>query len=213
MTAERLAVGDLVRCSRCREWHPAETWASGSATDYAEKMLFIRCGTARFFVGTIGGRSRDPKTVKSPPGAGRRELIRSDRPGMDDVGTASVTTAARQVLLTRLNVLVIGPVAETEATVSAIVVALEKPAYFWAPDVPLPARTDGRTIVIRNIGTLSPTLQRACLAWLTAQQWRGPHVIATSRIPVFPLVTQGMFRADLYYRLNAIDLSASIDND
>src|SRR5215831_3452354 len=66
MSAERLAVGDLARCSRCGKWHPAETWASGSATDYAEKMLFIRCGTAHFFVGTIDGRTRDPKAVKSP---------------------------------------------------------------------------------------------------------------------------------------------------
>ena len=66
MSAERLAVGDLVRCSRCGKWHPAETWISGSATDYAEKMLFIRCGTAHFFVGTIDGRARDPKAVKSP---------------------------------------------------------------------------------------------------------------------------------------------------
>ena len=66
MSAERLAVGDLVRCSRCHKWHPAEIWASGSATDYAEKMLFIRCGTAHFFVGTIDGRARDPKAVKSP---------------------------------------------------------------------------------------------------------------------------------------------------
>ena len=30
-------------------WHPVQTWASGSSTDYAEKMLFIRCGTAHFF--------------------------------------------------------------------------------------------------------------------------------------------------------------------
>jgi len=28
-------------------------------------MLFIRCGTAHFFVGTIDGRARDPKAVKS----------------------------------------------------------------------------------------------------------------------------------------------------
>ena len=66
MSAERLAVGDLVRCSRCHRWHPAETWASGSATDYAEKMLFIRCGTAHFYVGQIGVPARDPKAVKSP---------------------------------------------------------------------------------------------------------------------------------------------------
>ena len=29
-------------------------------------MLSIRCGTAHFFVGTIDGRARDPKAVKSP---------------------------------------------------------------------------------------------------------------------------------------------------
>ena len=29
-------------------------------------MLFIRCGTAHFFVGTIDGHARDPKAVKSP---------------------------------------------------------------------------------------------------------------------------------------------------
>jgi hypothetical protein len=216
MSAERLAVGDLVRCWRCGKWHPAETWASGAATDDAQKMLFIRCGTARFFVGTIDGRPRDPKAVKSPVGAGLRELTQSsDRPSLDDVGTASVTTAARQGFLTRSNVLVIGPVAEIEATVSAIVVALEKPAYFWAPDEPLPARADGHTIVIRDIGMLSPVLQVAWLAWLTAQRRRYPHIITTSSNPVFPLVTQGLFLADLYYRLNTIllDLRAFTDRD
>src|SRR5262245_32821966 len=90
MSAERLAVGDLVRCSRCRKWHPAATWASGSTVDYAEKMLIIRCGTVRFFVGTIGGPARDLTAVKSPRGAGTRELTRSsDRPGIDDIGKAS----------------------------------------------------------------------------------------------------------------------------
>jgi hypothetical protein len=42
MSAERLAVGDLVRCARCGKWHPTEQPDSGSATDYAEQMLFIR---------------------------------------------------------------------------------------------------------------------------------------------------------------------------
>jgi hypothetical protein len=56
-----------------------------------------------------------------------------------------------------------------------------------------------------------------CRKWHAAEIWasgsRGPHIIATSRIPVFPLVTQGIFRADLYYRLHAIHLSASTYND
>jgi len=216
MSAERLAVGDLVRCSRCRKWHPAVTFDSGSATDYAERILFIRCGTARFFVGIIGGPARDPTAFKSPLGADTPELTRSsDRPSIDDIGTASVTAAARQVRLTRLNVLVIGPVAQTEAAVSAIVVALGKLAYFWAPDVPLPTRADGRAIVIRDIATLSPGLQKAWLACLSTQQQRRPHIIATSSIAVFPLIAHGLFLEDLYYRLNTVllDLRASTDHD
>jgi hypothetical protein len=61
MSAERLAVGDLVRCSKCRGWHPAETGESGSATDYAEGMLYIRCGGGLFYEGQHGLPARDPR--------------------------------------------------------------------------------------------------------------------------------------------------------
>jgi len=40
--------------------------ASGSMTDYAERMLYIRSGKSLFYVGQIGGTARDPKSVKSP---------------------------------------------------------------------------------------------------------------------------------------------------
>ena len=66
MSAERLAVGDRVHCHKCRQWHPTEQPASGSATDYATQMLFYRCGTALFYAGQIGSTARDPKAVKSP---------------------------------------------------------------------------------------------------------------------------------------------------
>src|SRR5215468_981905 len=66
MSAEQLAVGDRVRCPKCRRWHAADLESSGSATDYAERMLFIRCGASVFYIGQIGGTARDPKAVKSP---------------------------------------------------------------------------------------------------------------------------------------------------
>ena len=142
------------------------------------------------------------------------DVIRSaDRPSLDDVSTTCLTTPALHMSLTRPNVLVIGPVAQTEAAVTAIVAAVGKPARLWAPDVPLPVRADGRAIVIRDVATLSPVLQKAWLAWLSTQQRRRPHIIATSSIAVFPLIAQGMFLADLYYRLNTIllDLRGSTD--
>jgi len=59
MSAERLAVGDRVRCPKCRRWHPADRESSGSATDYAERMLFIGCGD----VGQIGGAAVPAREV------------------------------------------------------------------------------------------------------------------------------------------------------
>jgi hypothetical protein len=104
----------------------------------------------------------------------------------------------------RPNVLVIGPVARIEATVEAIIAASLTPVCDWTPDQALPATGDGGTIVIRDIATLPPALQRAWLAWLQAQQACPAHIIATSSIAVFPLVSQGMFLEDLYYRLNTV---------
>ena len=66
MSAEKLAVGDRVRCPKCRRWHPADLESSGSATDYGERLLFIRCGESLFYVGQAGGTAREPKNVKSP---------------------------------------------------------------------------------------------------------------------------------------------------
>jgi len=77
MSAERLAVGDRVRCPKCRRWHTADLESSGSATDYAERMLFVRCGESLFYVGQAGGTARDPKSVQAPL---QLELWRVRRP-------------------------------------------------------------------------------------------------------------------------------------
>jgi hypothetical protein len=109
----------------------------------------------------------------------------------------------------RPNVLVIGPVARSEATVAAIVGALSAlsmlstPVQYWTPDSPLPSPGDTTTIVIRDIATLSLSSQQAWLA-----RMNDPHahaqIIATSSIAVFPLVARGVFLEDLYYRLNTV---------
>src|SRR5215813_335377 len=63
MSAERLAVGDLVRCPRCRGRHPTEQSAGGCATDYATSMLFYRCGRELFYAGQIGGTAQKLQDV------------------------------------------------------------------------------------------------------------------------------------------------------
>ena len=156
-----------------------------------------------------------------------RELDRlMNCPDVDDVQTGSVAVAPRAYahgspapsLITQLfahrmrpNVLILGPVAWSEAIVEAIAVAQERPPICWVPDMPLPARADGRAIVIRDIATLSLGRQAAWISWLDAQNDRTyrPQIVVTSSIAVFPLVTQGMFLKDLYYRLNTVLLEAS----
>jgi hypothetical protein len=64
VSAERLAIGDEIRCLKCHRWHPAEQTASGSSTDYAERMLYIRCGPGLFYAGQIGAPARDPARVR-----------------------------------------------------------------------------------------------------------------------------------------------------
>src|SRR6266853_3363159 len=86
MSAERLAIGDLVRCSKCRGWHPAEQSASGSSTDYAERMLFMCCGAGLFYVGQQGLPARDPKQVRCGRCGGERWICEehSDLPWPHD---------------------------------------------------------------------------------------------------------------------------------
>jgi hypothetical protein len=139
-------------------------------------------------------------------------------PGYSDlgVGQASVTAPSRAYALTssltgellahtlRPNVLVIGPVARCEATVSAIAAALPAPVRYWTPDLPLPSPGDTTTIVIRDIATLSLSFQQAWLARMNAPHAQHTQIIATSSIAVFPLVVRGVFLEDLYYRLNTV---------
>ena len=65
MSAESLAVGDLIKCLHCHRWHPAEKTESGSQTDYATRMLYIRCGPRTYFVGAEGAPARDPARVRA----------------------------------------------------------------------------------------------------------------------------------------------------
>jgi hypothetical protein len=107
----------------------------------------------------------------------------------------------------RPNVLVIGPVARTEAAVATIVVALPTPVRYWTPDLPLPSPGDTTTLVIRDIATLSLSFQQAWLARMNtphAPYAAHTQIIATSSIAVFPLVVRGVFLEDLYYRLNTV---------
>jgi len=108
----------------------------------------------------------------------------------------------RFVVTCGANVLIEGKDAVTLQLVSALSRRIRKPLRMWSGGR-LPRRS--ATLIVRHTANLSIGAQNALLEWLnvTGDQRR---VIATSSSPLFRLVTEGRFSADLYYRLNIIRL-------
>jgi hypothetical protein len=69
----RLQVGDVLRCPRCRKWHPVVKCHT-SGTDYTLRMLYFRCKGQRFYAGQEGLESRH-ETAHSMNALNRREQL------------------------------------------------------------------------------------------------------------------------------------------
>ena len=51
----------LLKCTRCGRWHEVYfDRENAGATDHAREMLYWKCGTARYYAGQAGSRSRHP---------------------------------------------------------------------------------------------------------------------------------------------------------
>ena len=55
--AHWLAIGDLLRCPHCRQWHAVVNWHT-SGTLSSLKMLYFECKGQRFYAGQEGLESR-----------------------------------------------------------------------------------------------------------------------------------------------------------
>ena len=67
-----------------------------------------------------------------------------------------------------------------------------------------------RLVVIDDVAALSPDDQHVLLHWL--DRHRDTMVLSFAVTPVFPLVTNGTFLEELFYRLNIMTLTVD-DND
>ena len=109
---------------------------------------------------------------------------------------------------TPLNVLIVGADDNTiDAAIATLVESSCQPTCWWTPYEPLPARGTHATVVIRDVVTLSSEQQEAWLAWLNQEDGFHPQLIATSSVPVYPLVADGVYLPELYYRLNTVLLN------
>ena len=109
------------------------------------------------------------------------------------------------LVTTRTNVLLEGPVLHTEAVLGMCTPFLISPIGLWA-GVPPTLRLE--TLIVREAGTLTIEGQRMLLNWMDSAG-QGVRVLATSAPLLFPLVQQGSFLSELYYRLNVLRLDLS----
>ena len=113
------------------------------------------------------------------------------------------------VLQRRPNILLEGPEYAIEQTLVALIRELPIPVYVWN-DVPArPAPNEETTIIAREVTRLSESERDAIATWLEKNNASGVQMISTSSVPLFPLVQQNLFPAELYYRLNVVRLVVS----
>lgn len=110
----------------------------------------------------------------------------------------------RMIREVRPNILVIGAADVVESTVSALVAELPGPVSYLRANAPPPSDNDAGMLVVRDVTALTRDRQHEWLTWLNDVNMRRPQIVATSDVPVYPLVQREQFSGTLYYRLNTI---------
>jgi len=103
----------------------------------------------------------------------------------------------------RANALLVGSIPSTEAVLLALEPLLLNPLTLWDPAASLTLPERGGTLVLRNVGRLSPVAQAALVDWFNHDAYQ-TQVISTSPSPIYSLIERGRFSDALYYRLNTV---------
>jgi len=117
------------------------------------------------------------------------------------------------VIEARCNLLLVGSLSATNAMLAALKPHLRGPVRQCTPKtgVPLPQPREG-TLVLLNVAKLDGKQQAELLQWMDRLDDRlRVQIVSTASEPLFTLVEDGRFLADLYYRLNIVrmDLTPS----
>jgi Sigma-54 interaction domain len=105
----------------------------------------------------------------------------------------------------RVNLLLIAPDGVVRYVLESLLLDLHEPITHWRPGVrlTLPPAERGGTVILHEVGSLTPEDQLLLLDWLERINGR-TQVVSTSSGPLLPRVQTGMFVDTLYYRLNTV---------
>ena len=109
------------------------------------------------------------------------------------------------------NILLVDSGVQVERALAEIRPMLRIPLTEWSPRAMphLPAIAF-RSLIVRDAECLTVTQQRSLAALLSRSLGR-VQVVSIAGVRLFPLVCQGLFLEDLYYRLNVVLLEPSHD--
>ena len=112
----------------------------------------------------------------------------------------------RAIIMGRPNLLLAGQQSATDAMLLALKPHLARPHWRCreAKRLSLPQPAKG-TLILCEVGALVREQQDNLLEWLNHVE-EGVQIVSTTATPIFRLVEEGTFLANLYYRLNVVRL-------
>jgi len=112
------------------------------------------------------------------------------------------------VVRVRCNLLLVGSSPAANAMLIALESHLREPLRQYTPKtgVPVPQLLEG-TLILLEVARLDMEQQAQLLRWLDQCDERCVQVVSTAAEPLFPFVETGAFLADLYYRLNVVQMN------
>jgi len=115
------------------------------------------------------------------------------------------STDWRATLRTRANVLVTGPKDALAAFLKMARSEMREPIRS-SDAAPLPFLEGARTLILSDVDALDRADQERLRRWFDEREDADVQVVSLTTVPLFPLVTENAFDAQLYYRLNTIFL-------
>jgi hypothetical protein len=105
----------------------------------------------------------------------------------------------------RANLLLVGAERPVQDILNLVQRECVQPVATWCPEKPLvlPPVDQAKTMILRDVGRLSPADQRRLLDWLDKASGR-TQIVSTAPEPLLASVQAGALSSALYYRLNTL---------